>query len=282
MVWAIAVLGLPVLLHALKIPTTPSDSVGLLEESVNPGKALEFLEQRVIKKKWNWQEASEESKTEWAIVLKRYRLADLTLFEMDRHLGEAIGVTGVPTAEDKKEALELARAKFAKLSHHLELAIGDQNTSDTTAVDMQKVSRTNLLTTHQKRVLADEHKREQYGYFAIEASGQDVLEKASELFQALDVKKPQPKKVESSWGSIVAAPVATPAPKVTYMSLLNVTVEAAPNATQSSGNARSVSKPTVADIFKRFEGVAKVYHKDLGSFESMQSKAITNFLSISS
>jgi len=279
---------LPVLSGALSIsPTSSERALDLLEETANPGQALDLLEKETIEKKkeqkkWNWKEASEESKTEWAIVLKRYVLADMTVFELGRHFGEALPSSS--PEEDRHEALDKARAKLTRLESNLEKAVLDQNTSDTTAGDMQKARKDNLLTVHEKRILAQEHKREQYGYFAIEASGQDVLEKAKELMQILDAKQAQPIKAQPSWSSIVAAPAT---PKPTYMSMLNATekelnaTEPATNATQSNATALRGSKPSpVEALFTKFQDACQTFHTDLGNFESMQSKAITTLLSM--
>lgn len=281
--WALVAFVSPVLLNALKISTPSSvKALDLLEESVDPTQALDLLERKKEDKKWNWKEASEESKTEWAIVLKRYVLADMTVFELGRHFGEAL--PSAASAGEQREALDKAKVKLARLESNLEKAVLDQNTSDATAADMQKNLKNNLLTVHEKRILAQEHKREQYGFFAVEASCQDVLEKAKELLQVLEVSQQEkPKKEEPSWSSIVAAPST---PKPTYMSMLNAT-EAVPNATQSNTTANTTaasgSKPeTIEMIFKRFADASKTFHADLGNFESMQSKAITNLLAMTS
>lgn len=272
--WALALL-LPVLLHALKTaPGTSPAALDLLEKDTRPGQELDLLEQKKEKKKWNWKEASEESKTEWAIVLKRYVLSDMVTFELGRHFGEAL--PGTSTAGDRQEALDMVRSKLARLESNLKKAVLDQNTSDATAGDMQKESKSNLLTMHEKRILADEHKREQYGFFAVEASSQDVLEKAKELLQALETNQTSSHKEQPSWSSIVAAPST---PKPTYMSILNVT-----NATQNStgGNATSLrgSKLTVEALFAQFGEACNTFHADLGRFESMRSKALTSLLSV--
>jgi len=275
-------LGLPVLLDALKAKSVKSGSpVELLDETANPGQALDLLEERKIeKKKWNWKEASEESKTEWAIVLKRYVLADMTVYELVRHFSEALpsgdsAASGVPG--DQSEALDMAQKKLARLRSSLERAVLDQNTSDATAGDMQIARKTNYLTVHEKRILAQEHKREQYGFFAIQASAQDVLSKATELMQAMQAVQAQPKKAQPSWSSIVAAP---PTPKPTYVSMLNAT-QAAPSSAHKNATALRGAKPTIGALFAKFQEVAKTLHADLGNFESMQSKAITNFLALS-
>merc|ERR1740133_53206 len=196
--WACALFGAFVLLDALAVsPQSPDKQVlNLLDDTANPGQELDLLEKEVFQKKktekkWNWKEASDESKTEWAIVLKRYVLADMTLYEIDRFFGEALSTTA--TSDEQREVVERTRVKLARLQSSFEKAILDQNTSDVTAGDMQNQRKGNMLTVHEKRLLADEHKREQYGFFAMEASGQDVLEKANELFQALDAKPAEPK-----------------------------------------------------------------------------------------
>lgn len=282
--WALLLLGLPVFLDALVVKSAvPTIVVDLLEETANPGQALDLLEKEWFskkkeQKKWNWKEASEESKTEWAIVLKRYVLADMTVYELSRHFGEALPGTAGATIEDQHDALAWADKKLAKLKSNLERAVLDQNTSDATAVDMQTARKTNLLTVHEKRLLAEEHKREQYGFFAIEASGQDVLEKASEVLQTLQAQQAQPTKAQPSWSSIVAAPAT---PKPTYMSMLNAT-QAVAKPAHNNATAIQGAKPTAAALFQNFENAAKVLHREMGNFESMRAKSITNLLAMPS
>jgi len=227
-------------------------------------------------KKWHWKDATEESKTEWNIVTKRYVLADMTVFELSRHFGEAM--PGVGSMEDQQEALHEACLKLARLQANLEKAVLDQNTSDATAGDMQRTNKNNFLTAHEKRVLADEHKREQYGFFAVEASGQDVLEKAKELMQALEATaQGEQNKTQPSWSSIVAVPTT---PKPTYMSMMNMT-EVMPNATHSKNTtAKQRPKPSVEALFAQFDAASQSLHADLGRFETMQSRAITSSLSV--
>jgi len=276
LVFTITIFVAPVLLNALK--TAPSSSTAALdlleEETARPGQELDLLEKSQKKDKkseWHWKDATEESKTEWNIVSKRYVLADMTVFELSRHFGEAM--PGAGSTDDQREALDKARLKLAKLQANLEKAVLDQNTSDATAGDMQKANKNNFLTAHEKKVLAAEHKREQYGFFAVEASGQDVLEKAKELMQALEAKaQGEQNKTQPSWSSIVAAPTT---PKPTYMSMMNMT-EVMPNATKSKNTtAKQRLKPTVEGLFAQFDTASQSLHADLGRFETMQSRAIT-------
>lgn len=293
--WVLLVSALPLVLDAAVARTRSSAPVlDLIDETAKPTQELDLLEKAVFQKKkenkkWNWKEASEESKTEWAIVLKRYVMVDMTLFELARHFGQALpgkSQDGTPEAseEDRHDALGMAEKKMARLEANLARAVLDQNTSDATAADMQKARKTNLLTVHEKRILAEEHKREAQGFFAVEASGQDVLEKSKELLQALQQSDAAPKKPQPSWSSIVAAPVT---PKPTYMSMLNMTQVAAPkkaNTTSLRGAPSNTteSSSTIQVLFQKFHDAAKTFHGDLGNFESMQTKAVTNLLSLSS
>lgn len=288
LLWAATLLGIHVFSNALKLPSKIEQELDLIEQSAHPEQELDLLEKKKSQKKWNWKEASEESKTEWAIVLKRYVLADMVVFELGRFLGEAL--PGATAIGDRQESLGKAKLKLARLQSSLEKAVLDQNTSDATAGDMQKANKNNFLTVHEKRILAEEHKREQYGFFAVEASGQDVLQKAKDILQALEVDlTPQPKKAQPSWSSIVAAPST---PKPTYMSMLNAT-EAERNATSfaptaannKTSNHTATAKvenkpPTIAMLFKMFEDASKTFHGDLGNFETMEGKAMTNLLTI--
>lgn len=245
----------------------------------------------LLERRWDWKEASEESRTEWSIVLKRYVLVDMTLFELGRHFEEALpaspaGASGTSTTVDE-DALATARLKVERLQSNLEKAVLDQNTSDATAGDMQKDGRTNFLTRREKRILAEEHKREQFGFFAVEASGQDVLQQAVGLLQALEAaaKRPQP-----SWGSIVAAADAPAKTKSGYPSLLptagqnaaRAAVKAAGlpphNATQAKPRSAAT---TVRDLFGRFQEASQTFHKDMANFQALQSKAVTNLLTLS-
>lgn len=291
---ACALFGAFVLLDALWVSpqSVEKQALNLLDDTANPAQELDLLEKEVfqkkkVEKKWNWKEASDESKTEWAIVLKRYVLADMTLYEIDRFFGEALDATA--STDEQREVVEKTRVKLSRLQSSFEKAVADQNTSDSTAGDMQKDIKSNELTVHEKRLLADEHKREQYGFFAMEASGQDVLQKANELFQALDARSAEPKKVSPSWGSIVAAPeTVTVTAKPSYLSMLNATTDVAgpPNATSSDTKAlrgkskAKDAKPTVQMLFQDFEAASKTFHTDLGNFESSQSKAVTNLLAL--
>ncbi|CAK0793420.1 unnamed protein product, partial [Prorocentrum cordatum] len=163
-------------------------------------------------RKWNWESASEETKTEWGIVLKRYVMFDMNLLELEHRwdlaMPSAAAGAGPGAAGAADEQLEKVQAKVAKLHDNLEKAVLDQNTSDSTAEDMQRDIRTNHLTKEQKRTLREEHQRERFGFFAVEASAQDVLSQATALVQAIAARRARP---SQSWASIVPAPATYPA-----------------------------------------------------------------------
>merc|ERR1719356_2189712 len=136
----------------------------------------------------------------------------MTLLELEHRWdgampSAAVGA-GLAAAGGAEEPLGKIEAKVAKLHEHLEKAVLDQNTSDSTAEDMQRDIRTNHLTKEQKRTLREEHQRERFGFFAVEASAQDVFSQASALVQAITASRARP---SQSWASIVPAPTAYPA-----------------------------------------------------------------------
>lgn len=258
-----------------------SCSLDALPLTLSPGgghRSMGFIE----KKKWTWKEASEESKTEWAIVLKRYFMVDMSLFELERHFDEALppNTTSGGSHTVDAEALDKAQVKLAKLQANLEKAVLDQSTSDTTAGDMQRNTPRNHLSSGEKQALMREHTREQNGFFAVEASAQDVLQQANTFLKAL--KAAQQKDKQPSWSSIVP----TPPPESHYLSLLPK-VHSAPSqgvnmtAPPQAGSGKLAHQKTLLMLFQRYQEAAKTFHTDLGSFQALQSKAFTSFLAVS-
>lgn len=234
-----------------------------------------FLEKG--QRRWNWKAASEESKTEWGIVLKRYVMFDMALLELEHLWDEGFpATTGAsstrPTFDD--DTLAKIRAKVDKLHLDLEKAVLDQSTSDSTADDMQKDMRSNHLTKAEKQTLRAEHQRERYGFFSVEASAQDVVSKANAMLQALDTQRAMP---ASSWASILPAPTA-------YPSLLaNGTVMR--GRRPGNPNVRNKTSPAgptdpIGTLFQKYHETVKTFRTDLGNFQNMQQKATTNMLVI--
>lgn len=234
-------------------------------------------------RKWNWKSASEESKTEWAIVLKRYVMFDMTLLELEHHWDEALPSLTVGTSSEEQkvddESLAGIQAKVAKLQDNMQKAVLNQNTSDSTAEDMQRDLATNHLTKAEKKRLREEHERERYGFFAVEASAQDVFSKASALVQEIRKRNAKP---SQSWASIV--PVAKPAPTAYPSLLTNVT---AVQSASSKGGAGSHANQTtsaavdpITAMLQKYREVVKTFRTDLGNFQNMQQKASTNLLAI--
>lgn len=208
-------------------------------------------------RKWSWRTASEESKTEWAIVTKRYVMVDTTLFELERHLDEGLEASTGGDREAAKESLGQAQARLDKMRSNLERAVTDQNTSDATSLDMQKQRSGDHLTADERLVLSDEQKREREGFFAVEASGQDVLQKATILLQAIMKEEEH---------------TTSPRGKPSWRNIVNATPEVAP---QPSLDRRPslLAAPSAAELFQKYREAAKAFHEDLGDFEAMQQKA---------
>lgn len=266
---ALALAGLSDALSISSAPyAKPRRSVGLIE-----------------RKKWTWDQASMESKTEWAIVLRRYFMVDMAVFELERHFGDAMPATSSSgeASNADEDACKMAQVKLTRLQSNLEKAVLDQNTSETTAEDMQKDRVTNHLTLSEKRILRVEHKREQEGFLAVEASGQDVLQKAKDLIQALTDSQKKPR---SSWMSIVGRPKAKSNDTSPYAEFERSTSVAAKtpamvHTKNSTATQKKTAVPTLAAMFQKYQEAAKSFHADLGSFQANHEKAFANFLSTS-
>mmetsp|Transcript_29718 Transcript_29718/g.68399 ORF Transcript_29718/g.68399 Transcript_29718/m.68399 type:complete len:272 (-) Transcript_29718:149-964(-) len=263
----VCIVTLPALLAALSLRPPRQVPLGLVEE-----------------RKWNWKEAVEETKTEWAIVLKRYVLADVTLFDLQRHFSQALPAKGIAGLELRVDAdeLQMAGTKLGRLSDNLERAVLDQNTSDVTAVDMQSNRKSNHLSTSEKVKLHDTHKQEQMGFFAVEASGQHVLQQASALYDAL--VNFSNRTVSQSWGSLGLGEGASESGGEYRLKLLSAnvteadrvgaqkTLVASAAATQDGEQSELLAKTN--ELYEQYQQAARSFHLDLGNFEALDSKAI--------
>eukprot|EP00928_Gymnodinium_smaydae_P095012 TRINITY_DN8095_c0_g1_i1.p1 TRINITY_DN8095_c0_g1~~TRINITY_DN8095_c0_g1_i1.p1 ORF type:complete len:141 (+),score=55.12 TRINITY_DN8095_c0_g1_i1:401-823(+) len=108
----------------------------------------------------------------------------------------------------------------------------------------------NNLTAVEKQKLREAHGRERYGFFAVEASGQDVLQQATTLLRALhDAAAASAEKPGPSWSSIVRL-----------------------SAAESKVNKSSEDLASRINIlFQKYQEAAKTFHGDLGRFEDLQS-----------
>eukprot|EP00403_Amphidinium_massartii_P030284 CAMPEP_0178406316 /NCGR_PEP_ID=MMETSP0689_2-20121128/18849_1 /TAXON_ID=160604 /ORGANISM="Amphidinium massartii, Strain CS-259" /LENGTH=274 /DNA_ID=CAMNT_0020027353 /DNA_START=37 /DNA_END=861 /DNA_ORIENTATION=+ len=266
----LSIAALPALLAALSVSPRRGSALGLVEEN----------------RKWNWKEASEETKTEWAIVLKRYVLADVTLFDLQRHFESALPVRGDEQGLEwhvDTDELDMARNKLHRLDDNLKKAILDQNTSDVTALDMQSNRRDNRLSPEEKKQLRDAHKQEQLGFFAVEASGQHVLQEATALLQALDAFVNESRSESKDWSEV--APTTSPAPSVGYLSMLPPVVNSSSTklsitAANSNATSHRLQKTNallyaMQGLYKEYELACQAFHSDLGSFEAKQAKVLT-------
>lgn len=233
----------------------------------------------VVKRKWNWKEASEETKTEWGIVLKRYVMVDLMLFELERKFEEAMPAPGGADGHlvVDEDALEATRKRLAKVKMNLDKAVLDQNTSDATSADMQKVRKNDHLSAAEKKALWKEHLSERYGFFAVEASAQDVLQQAGALQQALETTHNATAQI-LSWSSIVNNTKAPPVPPLAPASttVANGTAASPPRGLL----AKKKNATSIAEFFQMYQAAAQTFHTDIGNFETMQRKAFTNLLAV--
>lgn len=262
----VGLLAIPQLSHGIQAPAgKQSRSVNLIEKE---------------KRKWNWREASEESKTEWGIVLKRYIMVDMALYELERHFDEALPESGVSVDEaDVATALSKSRTKLAKLKSNLDMAVLDQNTTDTTAADMQIIRKGDQLTKAEKKILDDEHNKESMGFFSVLASAQDVYQQASLLQTALETAHNSSSTQQSSWQSIVAPPSAPSYSELLGMPKKNLTATKNATAVAKDGKPEN-AKQAMTALFQKYKAAAQTFHSDVNNFESMQKKAFTNLLAL--
>lgn len=266
---------------AVLLVSAPLAGAGRLQTSpLSPRRAWSTNLLEKGKKKWNWKTASEETKTEWGIVLKRYVMFDMNLLQLE-HLwdealpSEAVGTSGGDSKVDD-ESLARIKAKVAKLQDNLEKAVLDQNTSDTTADDMQRDIRSNYLTKAEKTKLREGHQRERYGFFSVEASAQDVFSQASSLLQAISAQSSKP---AQSWASIVPAPTAYPSllTNATELRAAAAIVRGSANSTQNSTagskGGGGDAPETLSALLAKYHEVVKTFRTDLGNFQNMQKKA---------
>jgi len=109
-------------------------------------------------RRWDWKSASEESLTEWSIVLRRYYMVDMELGDLMRRFGEVLPPPeGAKQEELKPDDVARIRSKVDKLSANLEAALADQRVSDGTFGNMEVDKK---LSPKQKQALFDEHKEE--------------------------------------------------------------------------------------------------------------------------
>lgn len=148
--------------------TLPTEAVPLgvdtvLEQELGSSlghKPLKRHRASLLRKRWDWSKASVESRTEWAIVLRRYALVDTELANLVMHMDQVFPADQRNfTAENGIDPWEAAklRGKVEKLSDNLKAALNDQQVSNSTFTDMERDPKINRT---QQQALHAEHERE--------------------------------------------------------------------------------------------------------------------------
>merc|ERR1719456_1718926 len=91
----------------------------------------------LLRKRWVWKEASEEGKTEWGIVLKRFKSADMHLTDMERHFDDVMSGQYDNLHAGYDMLLTKLHKHFDKFGSSLEGASADQHTDDSTFGQME-------------------------------------------------------------------------------------------------------------------------------------------------
>lgn len=208
----------------------------------------------LLRTRWHWKEASDESKTEWGIVLKRFFMADTLLWQFEHHVREALP----GEATEGPPALDKARAKLQKVAANLDEAKGDQDTSDSTFGDMQ-VDKS--LTDAERLTLREQYKTEQHGFFAADTSGREALRLARELVDLVSSNDSKSKSVPLH-GNSTAHDVAVV------------------NATGAAARPGSSPGDAFDQAFRKYQDSAATFHSAVTAFETDQHRALANLLAL--
>mmetsp|Transcript_88078 Transcript_88078/g.247613 ORF Transcript_88078/g.247613 Transcript_88078/m.247613 type:complete len:244 (-) Transcript_88078:102-833(-) len=218
-------LGLVAAAESLKIAPLEGHSMGLLT------------------RRWNWSDASMESRTEWGIVLKRFAIADAELWDVGHRIAEAIDDIGGVVEEPNAAFFQALDGKVAKVKRNLEAAVEDQATSNQTFADMEADTR---LTAGDRQALAEEHARELQGFDATLAAGEAAVQAASALASAL----------QNNWRT-------------------------RPHAAPGSPQAQRRARPDVAsDLSGTFHSLAAAFHANRTAFDESQRQTLATMLSV--
>mmetsp|Transcript_170482 Transcript_170482/g.546776 ORF Transcript_170482/g.546776 Transcript_170482/m.546776 type:complete len:251 (-) Transcript_170482:89-841(-) len=121
----------------------------------------------LVKKRWNWQSAADETKTEWAIVLRRYTEVDMELASL------VFSISNLMASGDGDDATGRLAALRRKVS-------------DDTLQDMDKEKR---LTTEQRQSLEREHTLQKQQTLELATLGQAAWHAADALLTSFSQQR---------------------------------------------------------------------------------------------
>jgi hypothetical protein len=230
-----------------------------------PGKRKHTL--NLFTKRWDWKEASDESKTEWGIVLKRCYMVDTLFFQLQRLLSETLGLREDSVPELSKVTMKHIQKVMVKVDMNLKKATEDQHTSDVTFANMEKDSKVNKLTAQERRSLLEEHNRERHGFSVVAVDAQTALQNAQDFLCTLQA---------CSHPGVNSSHVCgndTSVNKTLLSKPGNVTTA---NRTLLSRPCESVKD--LKALLQKFETSAATFHQDVLNFEAAQHKALAKLL----
>lgn len=257
------------ILFCLGIELISSEQVANAE--VPPTKPNHTL--NLFTERWDWNAASEESKTEWGIVLKRYYLVDTLFFELQRRLSDTLGLKDDISSDLSEDSLKHIQKVMTKAQTNLKIAEEDQNTSDATFASMEKHSKANKLTEQEKKSLVEEHDRERHGFSVLAGHGKSVMQNAEDFLFILKACVHQEAKVN----------------KTSLLKSINETVPAKSDAIFNRTSLSKVklytnrSKSMIKDlksVLQKYQKGAEAFHKEVVNFEAAQHKALSKLLAV--
>lgn len=144
----------------------------------------------LLRKKWDWKTASDETLTEWAIELRRYNMVDMQLNDMVVGLSLVLPVdptTGEARPNPDQGEVEHMRKKAGKIQSQLDGAAYDQKVADETFGNMEGDYE---LNAKQKQTLFDEHTKEVHKSQDLAGSGHEALRQALAILKLFDKATP--------------------------------------------------------------------------------------------
>mmetsp|Transcript_107554 Transcript_107554/g.213629 ORF Transcript_107554/g.213629 Transcript_107554/m.213629 type:complete len:240 (+) Transcript_107554:124-843(+) len=139
----------------------------------------------LLRKRWDYGEASTESQTEWAIVMRRYMMVDSELNDLEIHLSRALDNPVQGSAIGGVDPFEAAslRGKVEKVSDHLLAASDDQRVNNRTFNDMVHDRK---LNSTQRQALEIVHQQQVTTSNRLDAFGQAAVTDAKAVLKELN------------------------------------------------------------------------------------------------
>lgn len=235
--------------------TTPTEG----RRGKNTASLLRFGERQ----RWDFKSATEEMRTEWGIVLRRYYMVDMEMTDISLKLSELLPEEGQGPMSIDAQDVQMLDRKVTKLATNLENARRDLEVSENTISNMEVDQQ---LDAQSRDALIKEHEQQQDRAESLSHLGEVALTAAKALLSRVAALGGGPASSPAA-----RAPLATAMPaKVNASQLLTAKAPAAgmrsAGATPSSQGAVSESAPLAPGI-ESFRAAAKAFQEQRAKLE---------------